>query len=69
VSAVNVPALAELLRETAEHHDLYEKTHPKHNWWDWYAPYMDARQQGSTPEEAANAAGLHMEGIADVVPG
>jgi len=66
---MNVAALAQLLRETAEHHDLYEKTHSKHNWWDWYAPYMNARQQGSTPEEAANAAGLYMEGIADVVPG
>ena len=35
---MDVATLAELLRETSEHHDPYEKTHPKHNWWDWYAP-------------------------------
>jgi hypothetical protein len=35
---MDVANLADLLRETAEHHDPYEKTHPKHNWWDWYAP-------------------------------
>jgi hypothetical protein len=35
---MDVATLAELLRETAQHHDHYEKTHPKHNWWDWYAP-------------------------------
>jgi hypothetical protein len=58
---MDVATLAELLRETAQHHDHYEKTHSKHNWWDWYAPYINARQRGSTPEEAATAAGLYME--------
>jgi hypothetical protein len=29
--------LAALLRETAEHHDRFEKATPPHNWWDWYA--------------------------------
>jgi hypothetical protein len=62
---MDVATLAQLLRETSEHHDLYEKTHPKHDWWDWYAPYLSAREQGSTPEEASNAAGLYMEGLAD----
>jgi hypothetical protein len=28
-----------------------------HNWWDWYATYMDAREHGSTPDEASKAAG------------
>ena len=42
---MDVATLAELLRETAEHHGHYEKTHPEHNWWDWYAPYIHARQQ------------------------
>jgi hypothetical protein len=60
---MDVAALADLLHETSEHHDHYEKTHPPHNWWDWYAAYLDARQHGSTPEEAVNAAGLYMEGI------
>jgi hypothetical protein len=55
--------LAQLLRETAEHHDPYEKSAPPHHWADWYAAYMTAREQGSTPEEASNAAGLYMETI------
>jgi hypothetical protein len=64
---MDVATLAQLLRETSEHHDLYEETRPKHDWWDWYAPYLSAREQGSTPEEASNAAGLYMEGLADAV--
>jgi hypothetical protein len=58
---MDVATLAQLLRETSEHHDPYEKSHARHNWWDWYAPYLDARQQGKTPEEAEAAAGLYME--------
>ena len=58
---IDVAALADLLHETAEHHDHYEKTHGKHNWWDWYAPYFSARQNGSSPEEAAAAANKYME--------
>jgi catechol 2,3-dioxygenase-like lactoylglutathione lyase family enzyme len=57
---VDVAGLAELLRETSEHHDGYEKTHDKHNWWDWYAPYLNARQNGSTPDEAAAAGESYM---------
>lgn len=59
--AVDVAALAELLRETEEHHGAYEKTHGKHHWWDWYAPYLSARQSGSSLEEAAAAADLYMD--------
>jgi catechol 2,3-dioxygenase-like lactoylglutathione lyase family enzyme len=58
---VDVANLAELLHETAEHHDHYEKTHGKHNWWDWYASYLSARQNGSSPDEAAAAANSYME--------
>ncbi len=58
---MDVASLAELLRETAEHHDPYEKSHAPHNWWDWYAAYMTAREQGSTPDEASDAAGRYME--------
>ena len=61
---MDVASLAELLRETSEHHDHYEKTHPKHDWWDWYAPYLAAREEGRTPEQAADAAGLYMESLA-----
>lgn len=63
---LDVATLADLLRETAEHHDPYEKTHAEHHWWDWYAPYLSARQNGSTPEEAAAAANQYMEEISPV---
>jgi hypothetical protein len=62
---MDVAALADLLRETAEHHDPYEKSSPPHDWWNWYAPYLDARQHGSTPEEASKAAGVYMEKLRD----
>jgi len=58
---IDVANIAELLHETAEHHDHYEKTHGKHNWWDWYAPYFSARQNGSSSEEATAAANIYME--------
>ncbi|HXW82533.1 MAG TPA: hypothetical protein VEJ84_23750 [Acidimicrobiales bacterium] len=58
---MDIEALADLLHETADHHGNYEKIAPKHNWWDWYAAYMTAREGGSTPEEASKAAGLYME--------
>jgi catechol 2,3-dioxygenase-like lactoylglutathione lyase family enzyme len=57
----DVATLAKLLHETEEHHGHYEKTHAKHNWWDWYAPYLSARQNGSSPEAAAAAADRYME--------
>ncbi len=66
--AMDVATLAELLHETAEHHDPYEKTHAKHDWWDWYAPYLSARQNGRSPEEAAAAADRHMEEVLHVLP-
>jgi hypothetical protein len=53
--------LAHLLQETSEHHDAYEKSHAPHNWWDWYAAYMQARQSGSSPEQAAPAADAYMD--------
>jgi catechol 2,3-dioxygenase-like lactoylglutathione lyase family enzyme len=65
---VDVATLAELLRETSEHHDAYEKTHVEHHWWDWYAPYLSARQNGSSPEEAAAAANRYMDEVFHVPP-
>jgi catechol 2,3-dioxygenase-like lactoylglutathione lyase family enzyme len=59
----DVATLAELLHETSEHHDHYEKTHTKHNWWDWYAPYLNARENGSSSEEAAAAANRYMDEV------
>ena len=49
--------------ETAEHHDIFEKAHAEHRWWDWYAPYLNARQRGSDPKEAAAAADRYMEDV------
>ena len=64
--ALNVASLANLLHETEEHHGNYEKAHAKHNWWDWYAGYIIARQSGSSPEEAAPAAERYMEKVLHV---
>ncbi|MBD2728930.1 VOC family protein [Nostoc sp. FACHB-892] len=64
---MDIATLATLLHETAERHDHYEKTHGEHNWWDWYAPYLSARQNGSSPEEAAAAADRYMEEILPVL--
>lgn len=62
-TSTDVATLANLLHETEEHHGDYEKTHSKHNWWDWYASYLNARQKGSSAEEAAAAADAYMEQI------
>jgi hypothetical protein len=64
---VDVATFAALLHETVEHHDPYEKAAPPHNWWDWYAAYFDARQAGSTPEQADAAAGRYMADVKQVV--
>jgi len=60
-------ALAGLLHETAEHHGAFEAVAPPHDWWDWYAAYMDARQRGNTQEEASAAAGRYMAEVKHVV--
>lgn len=60
--------LAELLHETEEHHGQYEKTHDAHHWWDWYAPYLNARQNGRSPEEAAAASDSYMVEVRQIHP-
>jgi len=57
---MEVATLAELLRETEVHYGDYEKIHAPHQWWDWYAPYLSAPQNGSSREEAAAAAKSYM---------
>jgi hypothetical protein len=64
---MDIATLAELLHETAEHHDAYEKAAPPHDWWDWYAPYLSARQEGRTSAEATEAADRYMEEVRGVV--
>jgi catechol 2,3-dioxygenase-like lactoylglutathione lyase family enzyme len=62
LGTLDVATLAALLQEAEKHHGEYEPTAPKRNWWDWYAAYMVARQDGRTPEEAAKDGKLHIEG-------
>ena len=57
---MDVAALSELLHETSIRHGSFEEVAPPHDWWDWYAAYMDAREQGSIQEEAATAAGRYL---------
>ena len=64
---MDIATLADLLHETAEHHDPYEKSAPPHDWWDWYAAYMIAREGGSGPDEAAAAADRYMAEVKGVV--
>jgi hypothetical protein len=59
---MSVDTLTELLKEAEEHHGQYEPTAPKHHWSGWYAAYIDAREAGSTPDEAYAAAVRHIEG-------
>ncbi len=62
-----IAARAELLHETADHHGRFEAVAPEHNWWDWYAAYMVAREAGSTPEDAAAAASRYMADVKHIV--
>ena len=59
--ATDVATVAELLHETGLAHHHYEQTHAEHDWWDWYAPYLSARQNGSNPEDATAAADRYMD--------
>ena len=62
LSNLDIETLTELLREAEQHHGEYEPTAPKHHWSGWYAAYIVARQEGKTPEEAAKAGKLNIEG-------
>ena len=66
---MNIATMAEVLHETAEHHDSYEKSAPKHDRWDWYAAYICAREGGSTPDVASEAAARYMERLSSAPVG
>jgi hypothetical protein len=66
---MDVQALADLLHETSERHGAFEAVTPPHDWWDWYAAYMVARQGGDDPDGAAASAGRYMEEVRHIVPG
>jgi hypothetical protein len=59
---MDVTRLTELLKDAEEHHAEYEATAPPHDWSQWYAAYIVARQQGRTEEEAYADSSLHVEG-------
>jgi hypothetical protein len=63
---MDVAALAELLHETSLRHGDFEAAAPPHDWWDWYAAYMDARQSGSDPDAASAAANRYMADVKGV---
>jgi catechol 2,3-dioxygenase-like lactoylglutathione lyase family enzyme len=67
VEAEDPAQLAQLLMETAQHHDAFEKAAEPHDWWDWYAAYMSARQAGSTSEQASESADRYMAEVKHVV--
>ena len=45
----------------------FEAVAPKHDWWDWYAAYMSAREQGSGQDEAAESANRYMADVKHIV--
>ncbi|MFC6161334.1 bleomycin resistance protein [Kribbella jiaozuonensis] len=64
---MDVTAMTHLLQETALHHGRFEAVAPQHDWWDWYAAYMVAREAGSTPDESSAAAGRYMADAKHIV--
>ena len=67
VDEIDVATLGGLLLETALGHHHVEQAAAPHDWWDWYAPYLSAREHGSSPEEATVAADLYMKEVRGVV--
>jgi hypothetical protein len=64
---MTVETRAQLLLETALRHGAFEAVAPPHDWWDWYAAYMDARESGTTPDEASAAADRYMADVKQIV--
>ena len=64
---MDVAALAELLHETSIRHGAFEAVAPPHDWWDWYAAYMVARQGGEAADEASATANRYMADVKGVV--
>jgi hypothetical protein len=64
---MDIAALADLLHETSERHGAFEAVAPRHDWWDWYAAHMHARENGSAPDDASAAAGRYMAEVKHIV--
>jgi catechol 2,3-dioxygenase-like lactoylglutathione lyase family enzyme len=68
LSSIDVATMTELLREAEARHGEYEPTAPKHQWPEWYAEYLVARERGQTPEAAAQHAALQTGRTGDQAP-
>jgi hypothetical protein len=64
---MEVAELADLLHETSGRHGHFEAAAPPHDWWDWYAAYMVARQGGTEPDEASASADQYMAEVKGIV--
>jgi hypothetical protein len=64
---MDIADLADLLHETSIRHGSFEAVAPPHDWWDWYAAYMNARHEGSAPDDASAAANRYMAEVKNVV--
>jgi len=67
MTPTDVAALSTLLHETAVRHEAFEEATPPHDWWHWYAPYLGARLEGRSPEEATAVADQYMREVHHVV--
>ena len=47
--AMDIASLAELLHETSERHGSFRGCRPPHDWWDWYAAYIEHTPGGGRP--------------------
>jgi catechol 2,3-dioxygenase-like lactoylglutathione lyase family enzyme len=52
---LDLATLTDLLREAEDQHGHFEPTAPKHHWSSFYGAYINAREQGKTPEESYKA--------------
>ena len=64
---MEVAELADLLHETSGRHGYFEAVTPPHDWWDWYAAFMVARQGGSEPDDASASADEYMAEVKGIV--
>jgi hypothetical protein len=64
---MDVVDLSQLLLETSLRHGAFEAVAPPHDWWDWYAAYMHARQGGAEPDDASASADRYMAEVKSVV--
>lgn len=62
----DINALADLLDEAAAAHHPFEASHTPHQWKDYYATYIIARQNGESQSEAIAIANRRMRRVFNV---